>query len=224
MKGLEFLFKRTFSRKTSMIISAVVAIAMTVLVIVQHEPVGEDSDYLMCKAAMHLGFCFFTLFAMMFATSEINGNRLMRSCPISKELRLKSVPIYSSIMGIGTTVLVNLIYSVFIIATNQPSVNISDMIIVSLPFLFCYTALGTVYMNMNYGSVFMIYLYIPIGCVGFLIPKETWQYGFGVDLLPAVLIFAAVAAVSVAASFMIARLFYNKSDFKPLPEQVQSVQ
>lgn len=218
MSGLKYLFKRTFCHKIAVLITLIVAAGMMAAVIIFHEPLGADDDYLMCKLCAHLGSCFFLMVSYIFLSAELNGNRAVRAIPFIRSLRLKAVPIYCAILGIGSTALINLIYSVYILVSNQELSNISDMMIVSLPVLFCYTVLGIVAMNINYGSILMIYLYLPIGGSGFFLSDASWRNGFGLSVPVAVIIYAVTAAVCVALAFMIARLFYYKAEFKALPQ------
>ena len=219
MGGIKYLIKRTFNHRIAVTITLVIAVAMMAAVMIFHEPLGADDDYLMCKLCAHLGTCFFVMVAYIFLSAELNGNRAVRAMPFIKSLRLKAVPTYCSVMGVGWTALINLIYSAYILISKQELSNISDMLLVSLPVLLCYIVMGVFSMNINYGSIMMIYLYIPIGGIGFLISDKAWSEGFGLPVGYAVLIYIAVAIVSSVLAFVIARLFYEKSEFKPLPEQ-----
>ena len=218
MNGIKYLVKRTFCHKIAVLITLLVAAGMMAAVIIFHEPLGADDDYLMCKLCAHLGSCFFVMVSYIFLSAELNGNRLMRSTPFSKSLRLKSVPLFCSIMGIGSTALINLIYAVYILVSKQELSNISDMIVVSLPVLLCYIVLGVIAMNINYGSILMIYLYLPLGGTGFFLSDKNWREGFGLSIAPAVLIYIATAAVCVILAFVIAKLFYEKAEFKAMPQ------
>ena len=218
MIGLKYLFKRTFCHKIAVLITLIIAVGMMAAVMIFHEPLGADDDYLMCKLCAHLGSCFFLMVSYIFLSAELNGNRAVRAMPFIKSLRLKDVPIYCAIMGIGSTALINLIYSVYILVSKQELSNISDMMIVSLPVLFCYTVLGIVAMNINYGSILMIYLYLPIGGTGFFLSDANWRDGFGLSVTVAVIIYAVTAIACVALAFVIARLFYYKAEFKAMPQ------
>ena len=218
MIGLKYLFKRTFCHKIAALITLIIAVGMMAAVMIFHEPLGADDDYLMCKLCAHLGSCFFLMVSYIFLSAELNGNRAVRAMPFIRSLRLKAVPIYCAILDIGSTALINLIYSVYILVSKQELSNISDMIVVSLPVLFCYTVLGIVAMNINYGSILMIYLYLPIGGTGFFLSDANWRDGFGLSVPVAVIIYAVTAIACVALACVIARLFYYKAEFKAMPQ------
>lgn len=219
MDGFKFLIKRTFHRRIMVLITLLVAAAMMAAVMIFHEPLGADDDYLMCKLCAHLGSCFFVMLSYIFLSVDINGNRAMRAAPFSKSLRLKAVPLFCSIMGVSLTAVIDLIYSAYILISKQDMTNISDMLIISVPVLVCYVILGVIAMNMNYGSIIMVYLYIPMAGLGFLVPEKVWTDGFGMTVTTSLLIYIATAVACAVLAFVIARLFYEKAEFKPLPEQ-----
>ena len=218
MNGIKYLFKRTFCHKIAVLITLIVAVGMMAAVIIFHEPLGADDDYLMCKLCAHLGSCFFMMISYIFLSAELNGNRAMRAIPFIRSLRLKAVPIYCAILGIGSSALINLIYAVYILVSKQELSNISDMMIVSLPVLVCYTVLGVIAMNINYGSILMIYLYLPLGGTGFFLSDQNWRDGFGLSVPVAVIIYTVTAVLCVTLAFVIARLFYYKAEFKAMPQ------
>ncbi len=216
MKGLKFLFKRGFSHVVLNIISLVLIAGLLVGIVLAHEPVGAE-DYIMCKISAHLGVMLAVIFNLMFLCSDITGNRLMRSAPISKQLRCFSIPTYCSILG-GGTLLVNIFYAIFCIVSGLDMSHLSDMLIVSSPLMLCLIIMGTIAMNINYGMILAIYMVLPLCGVLPALPGDVWEFGFGLPLWAGALIFVGTLIVSVVGAFAIARAFYVKADFKPMPQ------
>ncbi len=217
MKGLRFLFKRGFSHVVLNIISLVMIAGLLVAVVLAHEPVGAE-DYIMCKIGAHLGIMLGVILNFMFLCADITGNRLMRSASISKQLRCFSVPTYCIILGGGGTLLVNIFYAIFCMVSGLDMSHLSDMLIVSSPIMLGLIIMGTIAMNINYGMVLAIYMMLPLYAVFFVLPDEVWEFGFGLPLWAGALIFVGTLIVSVVGAFAIARAFYVKSDFKPMPQ------
>ena len=205
-------------RKVALIISAAAFVGMLAAVMIFHAPPGNE-DYSICKMFAHLGTGLFLLISYIFLTVELNGTRYIRSVPFARSLKIASVPLFCTIMGVGATVLVDLVYAVYIILTKQPITNISDMILISAMILFCYIVLGCVCMNFSYGYILAIYVWFPVAIIGFIMPESVWTEGFGMPVWQSLLVYAAVAVNSMAAAFAISRWFYEKLEFKPLPEQ-----
>lgn len=217
MKGLKFLFKRGFRHTVLNIISLVLISGILTAVVLAHEPVGAE-DYIMCKVGAHLGLILAVIFNFFFLCGDVTGNRYMRSAPFSKQLRCFSVPTYCIILGGGGTVLVNIFYTIFCIASGLDMSNLSDMLIVSSPLMLCFIIVGTISMNINYGMLLAIYMVLPLTGVFFVLPDDVWEFGFGLPLWAGMLIFVGTLAGSIAAAFILALLFYKKADFKPIQQ------
>lgn len=217
MKGLRFLFRRGFSHVVMNICSLVIIAGILTAVLLAHEPVGAE-DYIMCKIGAHLGVMMSVAFNFMFLCADITGNRLMRSAPISKQLRCFSVPTYCILLGGGGTLLVNIFYAIFCIVSGLDMSHLSDMLIVSSSLMLCLIIVGTIAMNINYGMILAIYMVFPLCGVFFVIPGDVWEFGFRLPLWAGALIFVGTLIVSVVGAFAIARVFYVKSDFKPMPQ------
>ena len=217
MKGLRFLFKRGFSHVVMNICSLVIIAGILTAVLLAHEPVGAE-DYIMCKIGAHLGVMMSVVFNFMFLCADITGNRLMRSAPISKQLRCFSVPTYCILLGGGGTLLVNIFYAIFCIVSGLDMSHLSDMLIASSSLMLCLIIVGTIAMNINYGMILAIYMVFPLCGVFFVIPGDVWEFGFRLPLWAGALIFVGTLIVSVVGAFAIARAFYVKSDFKPMPQ------
>ncbi len=217
MKGLKYLFKRGFCRPVLNIISLVIVVGLMVAVVLAHEPLGAE-DYIMCKVGAHLGVMMAVMFNFMFLCADVTGNRLMRSTPFSKQLRCFSVPAYCIITGGGATILINAFYAIFCVASGLDMSHLSDMLITSAPLMLCYIIMGTIALNTNYGMIFVMYIAFPLMAIGFFIPSDVWEFGFGLPLWAGALIFVGALIVSVVGAFAIARAFYAKSDFKPMQQ------
>lgn len=221
MTGLKLLFRRSCSWGR-LGIPALVAVGMLVLVMVFHEPMQAE-DYLLCKLMAHIGTMFIVMFGCVFLSAEMCGTRLIRSSPISKELRRFSIPVYNIILGTGLTTLVNIVYAVFILVTGQDIQHISDMLIISAPVCAVYTLLGTVSMQITWGMIVMIYAYIPAALLLAFIPRNAWENGFGAELWVSALVYVGAAAVSAALAFVISRAFYKKYDFHQIQQNATAV-
>ncbi len=218
IKGLKFLFKRGFRIIWLNITCLVLTIGLLILLFCFHVPIGEE-DYLICK--MFPQFCVF-LFVMLsgiFLCTDIVGNRAMRSAPMSKAMRLYSIPIYNTIVPFGFATIMNLIYVVYLFIAGLDLVHLSDMLILSAVITGVMTIFSTIGMNFSFGMLFMIYAYIPLFAANLFLSDNVWEYGFGMPLWAALLIYLGVAAVSSGISFIIARLFYRYGEFKPLMQQ-----
>lgn len=222
MKGLKFLFKRGFRYKVLNIVSLVLVAGLMVAVVLAHEPVGAE-DYIMCKVGAHLGMMLSVILNFVFLCAEVTGSRLMRSAPFSKELRRFSVPMYCIIIGGGVTVLINAAYTIFCIVSGLDMSHLSDMLIISAPLLLCYIIVGTISLNINYGMVLAIYITFPLMALVILLPSSVWEFGFGLPLWAGALIFVGTLAVSIAGAFVLARIFYEKVDFKPIQQNATYV-
>lgn len=217
MKGLRFLFRRGFSHVVLNIISLFIIAVILLAVVLAHEPVGAE-DYIMCKVGAHFGLMLSVMFNYMPLCAEITGNRLMRSAPFSKEFRCFSVPTYCIILGGGGTLLMNIFYAIFCIVSGLDMSHLSDMLIVSSPLMLCLIIMGTIAMNINYGMILAIYMVLPLTGVLPALPSDVWEFGFALPLWTGALIFGGTLIVSVVGAFAIARAFYAKSDFKPMPQ------
>ncbi len=221
MTGLKFLFRRSCSWGR-LGIPALIGVAMLVLAMVFHEPVMAE-DYLLCKLIAHLGSVFVVMFVGIFLSAEISGTRMIRSSPISKELRTFAIPMYNIIMGVGITALINIIYAGFILVTGQDIAHISDMLIISAPMCAIYTLLGTVSLHVTWGMLFMIYGYIPAALMLGFVPHTAWENGFGMKLWVSLLIYIGTAVVTSVLAFVISRICYKKYDFHAMQQNATAV-
>ncbi len=221
MTGLKFLFRRSFS-PLRMGIPALLGVAALVLVIVFHEPIKTE-DYLLCKLMAHLGSVFVVMFAGIFLSAEISGTKLIRSSPISKELRTFAIPVYNIIMGVGITAFVNIVYAIFILVTGEDLVHISDMLIVSAPLCAIYTLLGTMSLHITWGMLFMIYGYIPASLLLGFVPHTVWENGFGMELWVGLLIYIGTVVLTSVLAFVISHICYKKYDFHAMQQNATSV-
>lgn len=222
MKGLKFLFKREFCHTVLNIISIVFMLVMMVAVVIAHEPVGAE-DYIMCKVGAHLGVMLSVMFNLILLCSDVTGNRLMRSAPFSKQLKRFSIPAYCVILGGGRTVLINIAYAIFCIVSGLDMSHLSDMLIVSSPLMLCLIIMGTIALNINYGMILVIYIIFPVMGLVSAIPSNAWEFGFGLPIWAGALIFVGTLAVSIAAAFIIGRIFHEKVDFKPIQQNATYV-
>ena len=221
MTGLKFLFRRSCSL-VRMWIPALIGITLLVLALVFHEPMSSE-DYLLCKMMAHTGMIFVMIFSSIFISVEINGNRLMRSAPISKQLRTFSVPMYNVVVGVGLSALVNIIYAIFVMIMGLDLCHISDMLIVSAVICVSYVILGTISMQFNWGMLVMIYAYIPMMLLLPIIPDHIWESGFGASVGVGLVVYIAAAVISAVLAFVISHIFYKKYDFKPFQQTMQGM-
>ena len=171
----------------------------------------------------HLGAIFIIMFNSIFLSVEISGNRLMRSSPISKQLRTFSIPVYNIIMGVGITAVINIVYAIFVLATGLESVHLSDMLIVSAPLCLIYVVMGTTSMQFNWGMLLMIYAYIPLMLLIPLVPDRIWDEGFSAGIGTGIIVYLGTAVLSSVLAFAISYLFYKKYDFKPMQQTQQGM-
>ncbi len=221
MTGLKFLFRRSCSL-VRMGIPALIGIALLVLMMVFHEPLSAE-DYLICKMMAHFGMIFVIMFNGISLSVELNGNRLMRSAPISKQLRTFSVPMYNVIAGLGISALVNIIYAIFVLISGLEMCHLSDMLIISAPLCALYVILGTISMQFNWGMLVMIYAYLPMMFLIPLTPDHIWESGFGVSVGVGLVVYIAAAVISAVLAFVISYIFYKKYDFKPFQQTMQGM-
>ncbi len=221
MTGLKFLFRRSFFR-WRMIIPAIVTIGMMVAVMAAHEERGS-SDYLICKLCGNLGTWILLIFTDMFLCVELNGTRLLRSAPISKELRTFSAPMFNIIIGMGTTTLINIAYVIFVLLSGEEMYNITDMLICSSVIGIIVTVTGTVSLLINYGMLLILYAFIPASLLMTFIPKGFWSYGFNTELWVGIVIYVVLMLLSVVISIALAGYLHKKTDFKAMQQNVTSV-
>ena len=221
MTGLKLLFRRSCSL-VRMWIPALIGITLLVLALVFHEPMSSE-DYLLCKMMAHIGMIFVMIFSSIFISVELNGNRLMRSAPISKQLRTFSVPMYNVIAGVGLSALVNIIYAIFVMISDLELSHLSDMLMISAPICAIYVLLGTTAMQFNWGMLVMIYAYIPMMFLIPITPDHIWESGFGASVGVALVVYIAVAVISAVLAFVISYIFYKKYDFRPFQQTMQGM-
>lgn len=217
MKGLKYLFKMGFRHTLLNVLGMVILGCIVLASVFAHEPLGSE-EYIFCKTSMHVAVMITSMINLMFLCADITGNRLMRSASISKQLRCFSVPTYCIILGGGGALLVNIFYAIFCIVSGLDMSHLSDMLIVSSPLMLTLIIIGTIAMNINYGMVLAIYMMLPLCGVFFVLPSDVWEFGFGLPVWTGALIFVGTLVVSVVGAFAIARAFYIKSDFKPMPQ------
>lgn len=217
-KGLKFLFKRGFRIIWLDIACIVMTIGLMVLLFCFHGEMGTE-DYLICKVAPHFCTMLFVMLSGIFLCTDIVGNRVMRSAPISKSMRLYSIPIYNTILPFGISAIMNLVYLAYILIAGLDIINFSDMLIISAALTGVMTIFSTIGMNFSFGMLLMIYAYIPLFAANLFISDSIWENGFGLPLWAALLIYLGVAAASSGISFVVARLFYKYGNFKPLMQQ-----
>ena len=218
MKVLKYLFRRSFqSRWLANLLTLILVVAAMVLVFVFHEDRGSE-DYLICKVAPHAVGMMFAFINFIVLIADVTGNRLMRSAPISPSLRTFGIPMYCTIIGGGIAFVINVAYTVFCLASGLDVLHISDMLVFSAAVTALVIISGTLCLNIAYGSLVMIYAWMPIGLLGFIVPDNVWKNGFGLPLWAGVLIFVGAVVVSAVISFAVSHVIYKKVDFKPLPQ------
>lgn len=221
MRALKFLCARSF-RLRYLIVPLILYIGIAVPVVLAHEPPGSE-DYLICKMAPLLCVFLIQIVYMMFLSIDLNGNRLMRSSPISKELRTRAVPLFSFLTNLVLIVVTVLLYGAFIMISGQVLSHLSDMLLLAAFSIVVFVVFCTLGLHFTWGMIFMLYAWMPVAGIMFFISGEQWHSGFGLELWLSAVIFAAAVIVSFILAFVISHLFYKYSDFKAMTQNATTV-
>lgn len=218
MKGLKYLFKRSFDRWVITLVYAVVTVGLLAAAIFAHvEPDGED--YLICKSMMNNGAYLYIMLCTIYLNVDLIGGRCMRACSIARELYTKTVPLFGVISSAVTIAVPLAVYSGFILIMGRDLCNVSDAMIASAFFAFLTIVMFPFAVMLRYGMVVSTYCYaIPVFLpvlIGVIAPNEVARHGFGLPVWAAAPIFLGAFAVSAAIAFVSARLLYEKGNFKP---------
>ena len=220
MRGLKYLYKRSFDRWVITLVCGCLSAAFIVLVILFHEEAGSD-DYMACKTLTLYGTFLYSMITEIFLNVDLTGGRCMRASSIARELYTVSVPLYGIITALATLIVPISAYSVFIAVTGRDIVNLSDALIIASGLVFLVIVLCPFTICLRWGFLVAIYgnmfpFLVPL----FLYSQDIKSNGFGLPLWAACLILAGAIAVSSAIAFISARLLYFKAEFKPAYQSI----
>lgn len=214
MRGLKYLYRRSFGHRVMTLVSACVSAAFIAMAMIIHEEAGSD-DYLVCKAFLIYGTLLYGMLCEIFLNVDIMGGRCMRASGIARELYTVSVPLYGIITSAATLIVPISAYCVFIAASGRDISNISDALIIAAGISFLEIIVCPFAMCLRNGFLVAIYGKFPFAFSMFFLQENIRTYGFGLPLWAACLIPAGAFAVSSAIAFISARLLYFKAEFKP---------
>lgn len=216
MRGLKYLCRRGLN-VPRIIVPLILAVAMVAVVIIFHEEMNTE-DYLICKMSLSFVSLIGIMMISIFLWADVSGNRMMRSSPISKELHTFSLPVFSSLLNMGSILLTVFPYIIFVLVTGLPVIHISDTLVAAAPVLAWCTFSVAIAVQMRWGMLILIYSYIPLMLCFFFFGDERWAGGFGLPLWAAVLIFLGGWVLATVISFIVCKLHYNKCDFKAMQQ------
>lgn len=210
MQGLKFLFRSWAKWVWSVVITVLLCGGLTAVACIFNENIGSE-DYIYPKFCLQIGVLGAIVILVICGCNDLNNNRLIRSCPIAKELYTKSLPLFIIIMTIGLTVITNGIYFIVLAANGADTAHYSDTLIFAAKNVAVTIIAFSFLSRINFGGIMGIYLFV------FEVVFIFEQTGLGLTLPAAVLIFAAAVVISVAASFAITSLLFRKKNFKEVP-------
>lgn len=214
MKGLKFLFQSWKKMPFFFWFGIVISLAMAVLPFVFHKETSAE-EYMFPKMFIFFPSIYLTEIGLICGCRDIAGNKLVRSFPIAKELYAKSVPAFVMILTLGISAITVTAYFIFLGIVGADAAQFADTLIIGAiviaPELI---ALGFL-ANIPGGGFFGVYVVaLPIVLIATVGNKTVMRTGFGVSVLTAALIFAAVVAASTVLMFVAARWRYKKSNIK----------
>ncbi len=214
MNSFRFLLSRTVKRWLIPVLSLLFGGALLVVLILEPGEVGT-TDYLIsitmgcCTASVML-----TMIHGVFLSTDITGNRCIRSSPIAKQLITRSVPIFFCALAVLCSLLFCGIYSAAVVLRGEPISYVSDTVMLSGASVFFCTVMATIAVNFRYGMILMIYGYLPMLVCFFLLPKGIKMNGFGLPVGAAIGFFVAACAAALVISIIISEIVFRKVNFK----------
>ncbi|MCM1300040.1 MAG: hypothetical protein NC228_10800, partial [[Eubacterium] siraeum] len=196
-----------------------IALAMTVLPFIAHEPIGED-DYMSPKIFIFFPSIVSAIPILTALSSDLSGNKFARSMPISRVLYTRSLPAAVSAVTAGLSTLVMLAYFVFLAAIDAELSQFSDTLIIGSAACAGMLLAAPTLMKIPAGGLLMIYAAgLPIGALMLLTDSEKKITGFGVPLYLSVIIYVLAVAGGTAWAFYISSRDYRRNDVLLYPSQ-----
>ena len=217
MTGLKFLFKSWFKYIWTVLFGAAIFIGVTVLGCVAKEDMGSE-DYLTSRAFLQLSVYGILTMASILGFVNLNGNKLIRSAPVAKELYTKSVPMFVIILTLIPTVISNGAYFISLAADGAPAAYYSDtllcMAVQSALNIISFSLLSRV----TLGGLLSIYVnMMPYIALLLFIGEDKKCSGFGLPVGTSLLIFAGAVVIASAIAFIVNGIFFKKLNFKAQP-------
>lgn len=224
MTALKLLFRRYLSHKWTLLGVSVFFILMMAVVMLFHEDAGGDAaDYIICKVSALVAMMMAVFLPTIFMVQDTVGNRFMRSVPCAKSLYMHGIPIFSTFVPLGWSVLTDAVYATFILITGRDISNVSDILMLTGIFGGIFALVSCIVMCMRLGAAFVVLFYLPFIIVVTTFGSSTGDYGFGLPLWAAALICCGSFLAAFTAGTVIACLTYTKGNFKEIAHPQASI-
>lgn len=214
MRGLKLLFKEWISSPSAFWLGIVFGVAGGLLPFLMHEEYGNE-DYLMPKLFIMMPILMVTEVGLIVGCRSLVSNRLMRSAPIAKELYTRSMPLFASILCVGTLIIVLIAYFIFLGVKGAEICQFSDTLIcaavICLPMLISSPLASMI----PAGGLFIVYFGFPFWVLMLVIGGDELQSkGFGAPLWLAVVFFVASLIVGIGFTFWYCNVRFKRSNVK----------
>ena len=214
MRGLKLLFKEWTAMLPAFWMAIVLGLAGGLLPFLMHEEYGSG-DYLMPKLFLLFPMIIVAEIGMICGCRSLVSNRLMRSVPIAKELYTRSMPMFASILVVGSLFIMLIAYFIFLGAIGAETCQYSDTLIctavICLPTLISSTLASMI----PAGGMFIVYFGFPFWVLMVVIGGDKLQStGFGAPLWLAAVILAASLIIGIGFMFWLCNNRYKKSNVK----------
>lgn len=214
MKGLKFLFDSWKKMPFFFWFGIVFSLAFAVLPFVFHNDTSAE-EYMFPKMFIFFPAFFMTEMGLICGCRDIAANKLVRSFPIAKELYTKSVPALVLILTLGVSAVTVTAYFIFLGIIGADASQFADTLIIGAFIIAPELITSVLFSHIPGGGLFCVYAAaVPIVLIATIGGDTIMRKGFGVPVLPAAVIFAAVVAVSAVLMFVIAKWRYQKSNVK----------
>lgn len=221
MNGLKILFNRWFSHRIFMIVTLVFFAGMMAAVMIFHEAPGNyesnEADYLMCKVCALLPMALGIMISSILLAAEFVGSRFMRAIPAADKLFTLGLPVFGLIVSLGWGVITNGVYAAYILFTGGDVCNISDMLLLTAPFVLFCTIIPAFTLSSRYGAVFGMLMYFPFLFLMLWVnslPEKVRYEGFGLPVWGSALILLAAYLIGSAVAAVISAVCYRKVNFR----------
>lgn len=214
MRGLKLLFNSWYKMKFLFWAMLVLAVLIGIMPFFEHEALGSD-DYLFPKMFLFFPIILLAEVGLICGCRDICANRLMRSVPIAKELYTRSVPVFITVMVVGSSAVMMTAYFIFLGVIGAEISQFSDTLICGALFCLPILILSPFAARVTAGGVIIVYaLFLPAVAVVIIGGDKVQSSGFGLPLWAAAAIFAASLAVGTWFAFWISAVRYKKSNIK----------
>lgn len=192
----------------------VFSLAFAVLPFVFHNDTSAE-EYMFPKMFIFFPAFFMTEMGLICGCRDIAANKLVRSFPIAKELYTKSVPALVLILTFGVSAVTVTAYFIFLGIIGADASQFADTLIIGAFIIAPELITSVLFSHIPGGGLFCVYAAaVPIVLIATIGGDTIMRKGFGVPVLSAAVIFAAVVAVSAVLMFVIAKWRYQKSNVK----------